>query len=375
MIRSSTELGLSKRWVIKIGSSLVTNNGRGLNTTQIQNWADQINELIQSGKEVVIVSSGAIAEGMSRLGWATRPEALHELQAAAAVGQMGLVQAYETALAKHNLHSAQVLLTHDDMMDRRRYLNAKTTLRKLLELKTIPVVNENDTISTEEIELGDNDTLASLVANLVEADLMIILTDVEGLYSSNPKDKPNAKLIEEINVNDPALEKYAGHSKGEFGRGGMKTKILAAKRAARSGACTWIANGEEKDILKKITMGEKYGTRILAETEPLNARKQWIANHLKAKGALVIDSGASKVISKSGKSLLAVGVSKVKGDFERGDVVKCVDSKGAEIALGLINYNALETKKIIGKPSNEIYQILGFVGEPELIHRDNLVLL
>ena len=321
MIRSSTELGLSKRWVIKIGSSLVTNNGRGLNTKQIQNWADQINELIQSGKEVVIVSSGAIAEGMNRLGWETRPEALHELQAAAAVGQMGLIQAYEVALAKHNLHSAQVLLTHDDMMDRRRYLNAKTTLRKLLELKTIPVVNENDTISTEEIELGDNDTLASLVANLVEADLMIILTDVEGLYSGNPKDKPNAKLIEEINVNDPALEEYAGHSKGEFGRGGMKTKILAAKRAARSGACAWIANGEEKDILQKITMGKKYGTRILAETEPLNARKQWIANHLKAKGTVVIDSGASKVISKFGKSLLAVGVSRVKGDFERGDVV------------------------------------------------------
>ncbi|MEG3591704.1 MAG: glutamate 5-kinase [Pseudomonadota bacterium] len=375
MIRSSTELGLSKRWVIKIGSSLVTNNGRGLNTKQIQNWADQINELIQSGKEVVIVSSGAIAEGMNRLGWETRPEALHELQAAAAVGQMGLIQAYEVALAKHNLHSAQVLLTHDDMMDRRRYLNAKTTLRKLLELKTIPVVNENDTISTEEIELGDNDTLASLVANLVEADLMIILTDVEGLYSGNPKDKPNAKLIEEINVNDPALEEYAGHSKGEFGRGGMKTKILAAKRAARSGACAWIANGEEKDILQKITMGKKYGTRILAETEPLNARKQWIANHLKAKGTVVIDSGASKVISKFGKSLLAVGVSRVKGDFERGDVVKCVDSSGTEIALGLINYNASETKKIIGKSSDEIFQVLGFVGEPELIHRDNLVLL
>ena len=365
----------SRRIVIKVGSSLVTNQGQGLDHAALSRWAAQIARLKQMGKEVVLVSSGAIAEGMQRLNWKKRPHALHELQAAAAVGQMGLVQAYESCFRGHELQAAQVLLTHEDLSDRKRYLNARSTLTTLLSLKVIPVINENDTVATDEIRFGDNDTLAALVTNLIEADVLVILTDQAGLFTADPRKDTQATLIDEARAGDPALETMAGGVGSDIGRGGMLTKVIAAKRAARSGAHTVIASGHEAEVLIRLAQGEAIGTQLLAETMPLAARKQWLADHLQMRGKVTLDAGAVKALITGGKSLLPIGVTNVSGDFERGEVVICLDPAGREIARGLVNYSAAETRKILQRASNEIEAILGYVDELELIHRDNLVLL
>jgi len=374
-MKTRQQLANSKRWVIKIGSSLVTDDGQGLDTEAIKGWTEQIFKLRQLGKEVLLVSSGAVAEGMVRLNWSSRPKALHELQAAAAVGQMGLVQAYESFFKQHDILSAQVLLTHDDLSDRRRYLNARSTLRSLLGLGVIPIINENDTVATDEIRFGDNDTLAALVANLVEADALIILTDQQGLFSEDPRKNPNADFISTGQANDAKLHKMASSSGGTLGQGGMSTKLSAAQRAARSGTSTLITSGRNTNALLGITKAQENGTLLLPDAEPMAARKQWLAGHLKVCGQLILDEGASKVLLKSGKSLLAVGVTSVTGNFIRGEMVTCINHEGKEIAHGLVNYNALEAAKICGKSSNEIEAVLGYVDEAELIHRDNLVLV
>ena len=361
--------------VVKVGSALVTNDGRGLDVAAIARWAAQIAQLRALGRRCVLVSSGAIAEGLQRLGWKRRPHALHKLQAAAAVGQMGLVQCYETCFRKHGLATAQVLLTHADMADRQRYLNARSTLLTLLELGVIPVINENDTVVTDEIKVGDNDTLAALVANLVEADALIILTDQAGLHDADPRRVPEARLIEEAVAGETRLEAMAGGTGSILARGGMITKVLAAKRAARSGAHTVIASGREPEVLVRLAQGERVGTLLLARTTPLAARKQWLADHLTLGGTLALDAGAARALTRDGKSLLPIGVSAVSGEFERGAVVGCLGPEGREIARGLVNYAASETRLIMRRPSSEIEALLGYVDGPELIHRDNLVLL
>ncbi|MCC6212060.1 MAG: glutamate 5-kinase [Burkholderiales bacterium] len=361
--------------VIKVGSSLVTNQGRGLDAQAIARWAAQIAQLRALGRKCVLVSSGAIAEGLLRLGWTRRPSAIHELQAAAAVGQMGLAQCYESCFREHGLATAQVLLTHADLADRQRYLNARSTLRTLLELGVIPVINENDTVVTDEIKLGDNDTLGALVANLVEADALIILTDQEGLFDADPRKAAGARLIEERDAGDPDLAAVAGGTGSAFAKGGMITKVRAAQRAARSGAHTVIASGRAPDALLRIARGERVGTLLTASTLPIAAKKQWLADHLTLAGELMLDAGAVKALASGGRSLLPVGVTEVKGQFERGAVVACRDPRGREIARGLVNYSADEARRIMRRPSSEIEAILGYVDEPELIHRDNLVLL
>ncbi len=363
-----------QRWVIKIGSSLLTNDGQGLDVDAISAWVEQMVALRKAGREVLLVSSGAVAEGMTRLGWGQRPHALHELQAAAAVGQMGLVQAYESRFQQFGLHTAQILLTHEDLADRQRYLNARSTLRTLLQLGVIPVVNENDTVTTDEIRFGDNDTLAALVANLVEADLLVFLTDQDGLYEGDPRSNPDVRLIAESAADDMALEQMAAGTGGALGRGGMLTKVRAARRAARSGTLTLIAPGRQAGILQRIADGEQIGTRLYPSSVPLAARKQWLAGQLKVRGRLILDAGATKVLQGAGSSLLPVGVARIEGEFERGDVVACISPDGDEIARGLVNYSAGDAKQIIGQPSSRIEELLGYVDEPELIHRDNLVL-
>jgi len=365
----------ARRFVVKVGSTLVTNRGAGLDASAIARWAGQVAKLRQAGKELVLVSSGAIAEGMQRLGWTRRPHAMHELQAAAAVGQMGLVQVYESCFRQHGLHTAQVLLTHADLVDRQRYLNARSTLLTLLGLGIIPVINENDTVVTDEIRFGDNDTLAALVTNLVEADYLIILTDREGLYTDDPRRNPRATLIRSAQAGESRLEALAGGTGSAIAKGGMLTKVLAAKRAARSGAQTVIASGNEPDVLVRLAAGEAIGTLLSTQTTPLAARKQWLADHLQVAGRLGLDPGAAKALRSGGKSLLPVGVKSVEGEFERGAVVACLSPEGAEIARGLVNYNAQESRRIAGRASNEIEAILGYIDGPELIHRDNLVLL
>ena len=363
----------ARRIVVKVGSSLVTNEGRGLDADAIHAWCVQLAALVKQGREVVMVSSGAIAEGMKRLGWATRPKELHELQAAAAVGQMGLAQVYETALREQGLGSAQVLLTHADLADRERYLNARSTLLTLLGLGVVPVINENDTVVTDEIKFGDNDTLGALVANLVDADALIILTDQKGLYSADPRKDPDARFIHEAVAGTPELERMAGGAGSSIGRGGMITKILAAKRAAGSGASTVIAWGREPDALLRLVEGEAIGTLLVATTQKVAARKQWMADHLQLKGAVVIDDGAVNKLRDEGKSLLPIGVVEVLGDFARGDVIAVRSQAGTEIARGLANYAASEARLIARKPSSQIEGLLGYANEPELIHRDNLV--
>lgn len=368
-------LQTARRLVVKVGSALVTNDGRGLDHAALANWAAQIAQLTHMGKEVVLVSSGAVAEGMRRLGWKARPSAIHELQAAAAVGQMGLVQAYETSFRSHNLHTAQILLTHDDLADRTRYLNALSTLRTLLALKVIPIINENDTVATDEIRFGDNDTLGALVANLIEAEALVILTDQAGLYTADPRNNPDATLVNEAHAGDPALEKMAGGAGSAISRGGMLTKILAAKRAARSGAHTIIASGREADVLVRLASGEAIGTQLEATQTPLSSRKTWLADHLQVRGKLTLDAGAVKALTLDGKSLLPIGVINVEGEFARGEVVACVSPEGVQIARGLANYAASEARKIVRLPTTQIEAVLGYIDEPELIHRDNLVLL
>ena len=365
----------ARRLVVKVGSSLVTNEGQGLDHAALARWAEQIAELKRRDKDVVLVSSGAVAEGMQRLGWKRRPNALHELQAAAAVGQMGLIEAYESCFRKHGLRTAQVLLTHEDLADRKRYLNARSTVRTLLGLGVIPVINENDTVATDEIRFGDNDTLAALVTNLIEADALVILTDQPGLYTKDPRRHPDAELVNEARAGDANLEKMAGGAGSHIGSGGMLTKVLAAKRAARSGAGTIIASGREPDVLVRLASGEAIGTQLIAETMTLAARKQWMADHLQVRGKLKLDDGAVRALRTEGKSLLPIGVFEAAGEFERGEVVSCLDSQDREVARGLVNYGSADTRKILRSPSREIEARLGYVDEPELIHRDNLVLL
>ena len=365
----------ARRLVVKVGSSLVTNDGRGLDGSALAAWAAQIAELKHGGREIALVSSGAIAEGIKRLGWTKRPSAMHELQAAAAVGQMGLVQAYESAFAKFGLHTAQILLTHDDLADRRRYLNARSTLVTLLALDVIPIINENDTVTTDEIRFGDNDTLGALVTNLIDADVLVLLTDQQGLYSADPRRDPSASFVHTAQAGDARLEVMAGGVGSALGRGGMLSKVLAAKRAARSGASTVIANGREENVLTRLAAGEDIGTSLFAPDISMGARKQWLADHIRLAGRLALDVGAVRAVVRDGKSLLPIGVTRVDGNFERGEIVGCFDPDGREVARGLVNYSAQETARVLRKPSNEIEAILGYIDEPELIHRDNMVLL
>lgn len=365
----------ARRLVVKVGSSLVTADGQGLDHQALSRWASQIAELAQQDKQVVLVSSGAIAEGVARLGWSKRPHAVNQLQAAAAVGQMGLVQAYESVFRTHGLHAAQILLTHEDLADRTRYLNARSTLRTLLELGVVPIINENDTVATDEIRLGDNDTLGALVTNLIEADCLIILTDQTGLFTADPRRDTRATLVANAHAGDAELERMAGGAGSDVGTGGMLTKILAAKRAARSGAHTVICSGHEDNVLLRLAAGEAIGTQLVAQQAPLDARRQWLADHLQLRGGLVLDAGAVKALREDGKSLLPVGVKAVTGEFARGEVVALVNGDGDEIARGLANYSASEARQIQGKPSSAIEAILGYMDEPELVHRDNLVML
>ena len=364
----------AKRWVIKIGSALLTNDGAGLDRQAIDGWVEQIAQLLAKGNEVVLVSSGAIAEGIVRLGWTTRPESIHELQAAAAVGQMGLIQAYESSFKRYDRHTAQILLDHDDLASRQRYLNARGALQTLIGLNVVPIVNENDTVVTDEIRFGDNDSLAALVANLIDADMLVILTDKDGLYDANPDNNPNAQLVSEAMADDSSLDALAGGSSGSLGRGGMITKLQAARLAARSGCSTVIAAGRNQQILHQVAAGENVGTLLSASQKPLAARKQWLAGQLQVKGKLILDAGAVKVLTEQGRSLLAVGVSAVQGKFTRGELVSCMDSHGVEIARGLVNYNSDEANRIKGQSTEAIPKILGYRDDDELIHRDNLVI-
>ena len=365
----------ARRWVVKVGSALVTGDGSGLAGGMLDAWTGQIARLAAGGREIVVVSSGAVAVGMARLGWRERPRALHRLQAAAAVGQGGLAEAWESRMRRHGRHTAQVLLTHDDLADRRRYLNARSTLRTLLGLGVVPVVNENDTVAVEEIRFGDNDTLAALVANLVEADLLVILTDQAGLHTADPRSDPRAELVPEAEAGDPALERMAGAGAGRLGRGGMLTKVRAAARAARSGTSTVIADGRLEGALERLAAGEAVGTFLAARQGRLAARKQWLAGQLQVRGRLVLDAGAVDALRRHGRSLLPVGVRAVEGEFARGELVACVDPEGREVARGLVNYSAEEARRIAGLPSDRIEEALGYVDEPELIHRDDLVLV
>ena len=364
----------ARRVVVKVGSSLVTNEGRGLDEAAIGEWCRQMSLLVREGREVIMVSSGAVAEGMKRLGWATRPREVHELQAAAAVGQMGLAQMYETKLREHGLGSAQVLLTHADLADRERYLNARSTLLTLLKLRVLPVINENDTVVNDEIKFGDNDTLGALVANLVEADAMVILTDQQGLYTADPRKDPAAQFVHVAQAGDTALEAMAGGAGSTLGRGGMITKILAAKRAAGSGASTVIAWGRESDALLRLCRGESIGTLLIAPTQKKQARKQWIADHLQMKGSVTVDAGAVNKLRSGGSSLLPIGMTAVQGDFSRGDVIAIRSDDGIEVARGLTNYASAEARLICHKPSSQFEKLLGYSAEPEMVHRDNMVL-
>ena len=365
----------AQRWVVKIGSSLVTDGGKGIDPEAIARWAAQVAGLRAQGREVLLVSSGAIAEGMKRLGWVSRPHEIHELQAAAAVGQMGLAQAYESGFSKWRLKTAQILLTHEDIADRRRYLNARSTLHTLLQYGVVPIINENDTVVTDEIKLGDNDTLGALVTNLIEADVLVILTDQEGLFTADPRKDASATLVEFGQAMDPQWMAMAGGAGSGIGKGGMLTKVRAAQRAARSGAATVIASGRESEVLLRLAAGESVGTCLAADLAPIAAKKQWMADQLQLRGRLTLDAGAVKVLLEQGKSLLPIGVAAVDGEFERGDVVACMTPDGREIARGLVNYGASDARRILRKPSHEIEAILGFIEETELIHRDNLILI
>lgn len=376
---NSDVLRNARRIVVKVGSSLVTNEGRGLDEAAIGEWSRQLAALVRAQgaqhREVIMVSSGAVAEGMKRLGWSTRPRQIHQLQAAAAVGQMGLAQMYETKLREQGMGSAQVLLTHADLADRERYLNARSTLLTLLSLGVVPVINENDTVVNDEIKFGDNDTLGALVANLVEADALIILTDQKGLYTADPRRDPTAQLVHEARAGDVALEAMAGGAGSSIGSGGMLTKIIAAKRAAGSGASTVIAWGREPDVLLRLAQGESIGTLLVAQTAKKQARKQWMADHLQLRGAVTVDAGAAAKLRAEGKSLLPIGMTAIEGDFSRGDVIAVRDAAGSEIARGLANYASAEARLLCRKPSSEFPALLGYMAEPEMVHRDNLVLM
>jgi glutamate 5-kinase len=365
----------ARRLVVKIGSALLTNDGKGLDAAALGLWVDQIAELVAEGVEVVVVSSGSVAEGMSRLGWTARPEQLHELQAAAAVGQMGLVQTWEAQFKRHDIHTAQILLTHDDLSDRKRYLNARSTLRALLDFGVVPIVNENDTVVTDEIRFGDNDTLGALVANLIEADGLIILTDQLGLFDKDPRKNPDAQMVDERRASDSELDAMAGGGAGALGRGGMQTKVRAARLAARSGAFTLIVGGRIEKAISRLRAGDVIGTLLLPEQGRIAARKQWLASHLQTRGKLTLDQGAVNVLCRGGRSLLPVGVKSISGQFRRGEMVSCVDETGKEIARGLINYDTDEARAIAGRSSDRITEVLGYISDEEMIHRDNMVIV
>ena len=365
----------AKRWVIKIGSALLTKDGKGLDYTAMGEWTKQIASLRQQNIEIILVSSGSVAEGMSRMGWTTRPTGLAELQAAAAIGQTGLIEAYETEFKKYQIQAAQVLLTHDEVSNRKRYLNARNTLRALLKFKALPIINENDTVALEEMRLGDNDTLAALVANITEADLLLILTDQQGLFTKDPRHNDDAELISEESASNTDLLSYVGEIATTLGRGGMATKLIAAQRAAKSGCATIIASGREDDVISRIANGESIGTFLKPNESQLSARKQWIASQVQASGSLTLDNGASNAIQNQGTSLLPIGVESAIGEFKRGDVVDCKNPNGEVIARGLINYSHSEVAKLAKQPSNKISEIVGYAGDTELIHRDNLVVL
>ena len=364
----------ARRIVVKVGSSLVTDEGRGLDRAAISRWGAEIASLRTSGKQVVVVSSGAVAEGMKRLGWSQRPREMHELQAAAAVGQMGLAQVYESCFAEHGLRTAQVLLTHEDLADRRRYLNARSTLRTLLELAVVPIINENDTVVTDEIKFGDNDTLGALVTNLIDADALVILTDQQGLFTADPRRDPSATLLPAVRAGDPRLEAIAGGTGSSIARGGMITKVRAAQRAARGGASTVVASGRLDGVLRRLAAGEALGTQFIADLPRLAARKQWMADHLQLRGAVTVDAGAARALCAEGRSLLPIGITEVQGDYERGEVIAIRSAEGAELGRGLSNYSSADTRRIMRRASSEIEAILGYIEEPELIHRDDLVL-
>jgi glutamate 5-kinase len=374
-MQSRIEFARANRVIVKIGSALLTGGGRGLDQVAIAEWVAQIAAIRQRGTEILLVSSGSVAEGMCRLGWKARPSSLHELQAAASVGQMGLVQTYESRFQQHGLHTAQILLIHDDLSNRQRYLNARSTLLTLLQLGVVPIINENDTVATEEIRFGDNDTLAALVANLLEADLLVILTDQQGLFERDPTLDPTAQLVRQASINDARLGEMVGESRSGLGRGGMITKLRAARLAARSGTATVIACGREPEVLTRVVAGEEIGTFLVPDVSPLLARKRWLAGQLKLKGTLSLDDGAVRVLREAGRSLLPIGVTGLSGEFQRGDLVACLDGAGHEVARGLVNYGSEETRTIMRRPSAEIEKLLGYVDEPELIHRDNLVLV
>jgi glutamate 5-kinase len=373
-VQSREAVKNSKRWVVKIGSALLTDDGKGLNLSAMKQWVEQIVALRNQGVEVVIVSSGSVAEGIKRLGWAKRPTEINQLQAAAAVGQMGLIQAYESAFSEHQILTAQILMTHDDLSNRARYLNASNTIQTLLQQGVIPIINENDTVVTDEIRFGDNDTLAALTANLVSADILVILTDQQGLYDDNPRTNPSAKLISEAHVSRKDIEAMASPEGGLLGKGGMYTKVMAAKRAARSGTATFIASGREANILPRLQSGEQIGTLLIPDLEPMTARKQWLAGHLQAKGQLVLDDGAVQALKRTGRSLLPIGVLEASGQFRRGEMVVCVNQLNQEVGRGLVNYDFDDAQKIIGKPSSEIESLLGYNEGEFLIHCDNFVL-
>ncbi|MES1944125.1 glutamate 5-kinase [Salinisphaera sp. PC39] len=369
------KLGASRRWVVKIGSALLTASGRGLDHERIADWVAQIAALRDAGHEIAVVSSGAVAEGLVRLGWDKRPQALNQLQAAASVGQMGLVEAYERQFQRHGLRTAQVLLTHDEVADRRRYLNARSTLLTLLQLGVIPVVNENDAVATEEIRLGDNDTLAAMTVNLIDADLLVILTDQAGMYDADPRANPDATLIDQRPADDPDLQRMAGGGSGTLGRGGMRTKVQAAVQAARSGAATVIADGLTDGVLQRLAEGQRLGTLLTPGEQKITARKRWIASQRQTRGRVRLDAGAARALREGGRSLLPIGITAVEGEFRRGDIVACLDPEGREIARGMANYDAREARALAGKGSDEIAAVLGYTGEPEFIHRDNSVIL
>ena len=368
-------IAAARRWVIKIGSALLTDEGRGLDLSRIDDWVEQICRLRNEGVEVLLVSSGAVAAGMERMGWSERPKALHELQAAAAVGQARLVQTWENSFRRLGVQPAQVLLTHADHSNRQRYLNARTTLRTLLGMEVVPIVNENDTVVNDELRFGDNDTLAALVVNQIEADLLVILTDQDGLFTADPRINPDASLISELRARDPSLDAMAGAGGGRLGRGGMQTKLRASRQAAASGAATVIVGGRTEGVLTRLYAEETLGTLLLPEQEPLAARKLWLQGHMKTAGELVLDAGAVKVLREKGGSLLPVGVREVRGDFQRGEMVACVDESGYEVARGLVNYSFCDACQIIGKPSHQVAVTLGYQGEPEIVHRDNMVII
>lgn len=372
MSRANTKQ--AKRWVVKIGSALLTNDGAGVDCNAIDSWVNQIAELLSQGKEIVLVSSGAIAEGMARLGWANRPDSIHDLQAAAAVGQMGLIQIYESSFLRFNRKTAQILLDHDDLASRQRYLNARGVMKRLMDLGVVPIVNENDTVVTDEIRFGDNDNLAALVANLIDADVLVILTDKDGLYDANPDHDPAAQLVTEAKATDSSLDSLVGESSSQLGRGGMVTKLQAARLASSSGCSTIIAGGRNNDVLIDIASGKSIGTLLKAHQKPIAARKQWLAGQLQVKGKLVLDDGAIEVLVRHGRSLLPVGITSVDGTFGRGDLVSCVDLRGIEVARGLVNYSVEEARKLCGESTSSISKILGYKDDDEMIHRDNLVL-